>query len=104
MRLKMSQQAAGVGSYFPNTLVNTLKTAVWCSLLERTGDSLMLDLILNAAVFVKVERGNVVQLTGVQPSCSRHACTPPSKSSWLELCVCACTLVRRKCVQTKTCA
>jgi hypothetical protein len=53
--------------YFPNTLVATLKTAVWEALHALIGDDLLVHLLLNYCIFVKVPQpsGSYIQVRRV---------------------------------------
>ena len=60
---------AGVFSRFPNPHVQTLKEAPWphlLALLGQSGEKMMIDLLLDNAIFVAVEAGfgNYYQLSG----------------------------------------
>ncbi|KAI4202907.1 MAG: hypothetical protein LQ350_002278 [Teloschistes chrysophthalmus] len=59
----------GLVLHYPNSHVRTLKTRPWTDLLNflgKDGEQIMLDLLLNAAVYMSVEngRGNYYQLSG----------------------------------------
>ena len=59
----------GIVSHYPNSHVNTVKSATWADvlgLLGKEGSKIMLDLLLNCGVFVIVNngRGNLYQLSG----------------------------------------
>ncbi|KAL9578805.1 MAG: hypothetical protein Q9212_005488, partial [Teloschistes hypoglaucus] len=60
----------GLVLHYPNSHVRTLKTRPWTDLLNflgKDGEQIMLDLLLNAAVYMSVEngRGNYYQLSDV---------------------------------------
>ena len=59
----------GIVSRYPNSCVSTLKDESWAqifALLGKKGDQILLNLILDNAIFVSVERGsqNYYQLCG----------------------------------------
>jgi telomerase reverse transcriptase len=59
----------GLTSMFVNSQVTTIKGVVWRDLLQllgKTGDGIMLDMILNCGIYVRVEQGqgNYYQLSG----------------------------------------
>ncbi|KJE96616.1 hypothetical protein CAOG_06915 [Capsaspora owczarzaki ATCC 30864] len=54
----------GVENYFPNTTLNYLKTLPWELLLARMGDSVVLHLLLSASVFVRLNNGCYMQVSG----------------------------------------
>lgn len=67
----------GVMSYYPNSHVNTMKSALWTDvlgLLGKAGDKIMLDLVLNCSIFATVlnGKGNVYQLSGINSSPAYH--------------------------------
>lgn len=66
----------GVVSHYPNSHVSTLKNTLWADvlgLLGKEGERIMLDLILQAGIFVAVESGrdNYYQLCG---KCQNRVC------------------------------
>ena len=59
----------GVTSNYPNSLVNTLKNDPWTNVLDllgKDGEPIMLDILLDCAIFVGVQsgKGNLYQLSG----------------------------------------
>lgn len=59
----------GITSYYPNSHVSTIKSALWVdvlNLLGKEGERIMLGLVLDCGVFIAVEggRGNFYQLSG----------------------------------------
>ncbi|KAI8923382.1 hypothetical protein BC831DRAFT_394626, partial [Entophlyctis helioformis] len=50
--------------YFPNSIVDLLKTPAWCLLLERIGDAAMMHLLGSTSLFSQLPNGCVFQLTG----------------------------------------
>lgn len=60
---------SGLVLHYPNSHVGALKTRPWTDLLNllgKDGEQIVLDLLLNAAVYTSVEsgRGNYYQLSG----------------------------------------
>lgn len=60
----------GLHSYYPNDHVNRLKSPIWgevLRLLGKDGESVMLDLVVNQAIFMAVEtgHGNYYQISGM---------------------------------------
>jgi hypothetical protein len=53
-----------VECFFPNTILNHLKTREWEVLLSRVGDRFMCDLLLQYTLFVQLRNGCYMQLTG----------------------------------------
>ncbi|KAI4267754.1 MAG: hypothetical protein LQ337_008202 [Flavoplaca oasis] len=85
----------GITSHFPNSHVGTLKRRPWSdlpNLLGKDGEQIMLDLLLDCAVYADVEsgQGNYYQLSGLpltdlQPmAVSKSINTDARKSSGLE--------------------
>ena len=59
----------GLLSYYPNSYVNTMKGSLWSDLLHllgKSGERIMLDLVLSCSIFVTVAHGtgNYLQLSG----------------------------------------
>jgi hypothetical protein len=55
----------GIESYFPNTLINYLKTQPWESLLKKIGESAMHHLLTETIMFGKLANGCLHQLNGI---------------------------------------
>lgn len=51
--------------WFPNTLVNDIKRGMWPELTKRIGDDLMIFLLCESSIFVPLEQGNYLQMTGI---------------------------------------
>lgn len=91
----------GLQEYHANSHVRTLKDPVWCrlhALLGQGGDRIMLDLLLDCAIFlpIKADMGNYYQLSGLPvsdvrpdsvvinpPSNANTKSDTPTKSSYL---------------------
>ncbi|TPX70653.1 hypothetical protein SpCBS45565_g01623 [Spizellomyces sp. 'palustris'] len=55
----------GIENFFPNTIVNYVKAPVWEMLLGRIGVRAMTDLLLNTTMFMTLQDGCYVQISGV---------------------------------------
>lgn len=72
----------GIVAHFPNGNVETLKSGVWSNmlgLLGKDGDAILLDMLLDCALFTKIEsgRGNYSQLSGVSLPCGLETSPHP---------------------------
>jgi hypothetical protein len=54
----------GIESFFPNTLVNWVKSYTWETLLNRIGDGFMFHLLLDTILFFPLENSCYAQITG----------------------------------------
>ena len=56
--------APDLQNFYPNTLVNVLQTPLWERVLTCIGDELMLHLLINCSIFIKLDNGCYMQVSG----------------------------------------
>ena len=66
--------------WFPNTLVNDLK-GMWPELTKIVGDELMIFLLCESSLFVKLDQGNYLQVTGFPVTAYKQSSSAPYNST-----------------------